>query len=374
MARNKRKTIKDPEKLKKTRKKARKRWRQKKAQEKAMKAAAAIAGNSATIGKKEDQVVTSVREVAEQKIQEKTMKTAAAIAGNSATIGRKEDRVVTSVRELAEQKRGEPANRPRRQVDIQHHVKEINPLLVVRTEKFLGSGTFGNCYLAYYRDLLVTVKEFKSVKKWTTNDLKKEVRQEARMISYPGDHSGVPLLFGVITTIEPLRLITTFHGRKHRSLTLSSAIRKKNYLEKPGWLGVLTKVIEALAHIHSCGILHNDLKANNIVLEERENGSVNPVIIDFGKASFASDAKPAVAIPISKREEYQKRYPHIAPEIVCGTGMQSYKSDIFSFGRIARVVLDLLPTATARSIKMAKSALNDDPEQHPSLKSYLRII
>lgn len=147
-------------------------------------------------------------------------------------------------------------------------LKEINPSLVVRTEKFLGSGTFGNCYLAYYRDLLVAVKEFKSVKKWSTNDLKKEVRQEARMISYLGDHSGVPLLFGVITKSKPLRLITKFHGRKHRSLTLSSATRKKNYLDKPGWLSVLTKIIEALMHIHSCGILHNDLKANDVLLEE----------------------------------------------------------------------------------------------------------
>jgi len=98
---------------------------------------------------------------------------------------------------------------------------------VVRTEKFLGSGTFGNCYLAYYQDLLMAVKEFKSVKKWTTNDLKREVRQEVRMISYLGDHSSVPLLFGVITNSKPLRLIAKFHGRNHRSLTLSSATRKK---------------------------------------------------------------------------------------------------------------------------------------------------
>ena len=224
MARNKRKTIKDPEKFKKIRKEARKRWRQKKAQEKAMKAAVAIASNSAAIGKKEGQVVTCVPEVAEQKVQEKAAKTVAAIAGNAATIGRKEDRVATSVREVAQQIRGEPAKPPRRPVDVQHNVKEINPLLVVRTEKFLGSGTFGNCYLAYYRDLLVAVKEFKAAKKCPTNDLKKEVRHEARMISYLGDHSGVP---GVITKSEPLRLITKFHGRKHRSLTLSSAIRKK---------------------------------------------------------------------------------------------------------------------------------------------------
>ena len=127
-------------------------------------------------------------------------------------------------------------------------------------------------------------------------------------------------------------------------------------------------------HIHSCGILHNNLKWNNILLEERENRSVNPVIIDFGKACFALDVKPAVAVAISKREEHQKRYPHFAPEILCGSGRQSVTSNIFSFARIALTVLDLLPTATARSIKMAKLALNEDPEQRPSLKELLTIL
>jgi len=109
----------------------------------------------------------------EQMVQEKTMKTAAAIAGNSATIV--QEAAEKSVREVVEQKHGEPANPTRRPVNVQHHVKEIIPSLVVRTEKFLGSGTFGNCYLTYYQDLLLAVKEFKPARKWTTNDLKKEV-------------------------------------------------------------------------------------------------------------------------------------------------------------------------------------------------------
>ena len=73
---------------------------------------------------------------------------------------------------------------------------------------------------------------------------------------------------------EPLRLITNFHGQKQRSLTLSRAIRKKYFLDKPGWLCVLRKLIGALVHIHSCGVLHNDLEAN-IVLEKRDNMARN---------------------------------------------------------------------------------------------------
>ena len=292
-------------------------------------------------------------------------KGAAAIARNLAN---------SNVREIMEQNRGEPTNpRPRRSVTVEHALKEINPSLVVRTEKFLGAGTFGNCYLAYYRDLLVAVKEYKNVKS-TPDAIEKEVCHEAKMISHLGDHCGVPLLFGVIMKSEPFRLITKFHGQKQRSLTLSRAIRKKDFLDKPGWLCVLKKLIVALEHIHSCGVLHNDLKANNIVLEKRDNGSINPVIINFGKARFVSDAKPPMSMTISEREEYHKRYPHIAPEIVCGSGRQSFKSDIFSFGKITLSVLDLLPTATARSIKVAKSALRDDPQQRPSIKEMLAAL
>ena len=342
MARNKRKSIKDKEKLKGIRKEAKKRWRKKKAQEKAMKKAAAVATNQA-------------------------------ITGNCTTSGKKRNRD-SEREEMAQQKHGEPASPRRRPAEVQHHIKEINPSLVVRTEKFLGSGTFGNCYLAYYRDVVVAVKEYKPVKSWTTDDLKKEVRHEAKMISHLGDHCGVPMLFGVVTKSEPLRLITKFHGRKDRSLTLSSAVRKKDFADKSSWLGILRDIIKALEHIHSCGVLHNDLKANNVVLEKRDNGSVNPVLIDFGKARIASDPKPTMNLTKSKREAYQKRYLHIAPEIVCGTGRQSFASDIFSFARIALSVLDLLPTVTARSIKVAKSALSDVPEQRPSLKELLAVL
>ena len=120
MARNKRKKINDKDKFKGIREEAKKRCRQKKSREKAIK------------------------------------KGAAAIARNLAN---------SNVREIMEQNRGEPTNPwPRRSVTVEHASKEINPSLVVRTEKFLGAGRFGNCYLAHYRDSLVAVKEYENVK------------------------------------------------------------------------------------------------------------------------------------------------------------------------------------------------------------------
>ena len=57
--------------------------------------------------------------------------------------------------------------------------KEIDPSLVVRTTNFLGAGTFGSCYLAFYRDMVVAVKEFKERKNVDLAHLRSEVRHEA---------------------------------------------------------------------------------------------------------------------------------------------------------------------------------------------------
>lgn len=102
------------------------------------------------------------------------------------------------------------------------------------------------------------------------------------MIGQLGDHRGLPLLFGVITKSLPLRLITQFHGQNKSYSTLHKVI-KKGTLDKPSWLGILKKIIEALDHMHKAGVVHNNVKSNNVVLE-KPGKQRNPVIIDFGKA------------------------------------------------------------------------------------------
>lgn len=324
MARNKRKNVKDKDRIKQIRKEARKRWRNKKANEKALKNAQKDAIAGPHCAKKSNQ--------------------AAGLTGETTRTHQ------------------EP---PKTRVVLQRHVKEIDPSLVVRSEKFLGSGSFGNCYLAYYRDVVVAVKEYKKGK-CSLDYLKREVRHEAKMINQLDDHRGVPLLFGIVTKSEPLLLITKFHGMKQKSYTLYALIKKKK-LEKPTWVIILKNLVDALDHIHSCGILHNDLKSNNVVLEYRDQ-QWNPVIIDFGKARYITDPKPLLSMKAEKQKDYRQKFPHIAPEIVNGTNRQTIYSDIYSMGKIVLAVLDLLPTATAKSIKVAQSATCEDPTKRPTLK------
>ncbi|KAJ7384810.1 hypothetical protein OS493_019487 [Desmophyllum pertusum] len=313
MARNKRKAVADREKIKGIRKNARRRWRNKKAIEKAL-----------------QNVVDAAKPPNEEE--------------DSPKVG-----------ELP----GEPVEKPQSlpsDVTRVPTLKKIRSTEIVRSDKFLGYGTFGSCYLVHFRGYLVTVKEFKVRKNISLNKIKKEVRNEAAMIIHLGDHRCLPLLFGVVTRRERFRLVTQFHVEKNKSLTLSRAMWKAE-LSKQSWLLILKRIIDGLSHIHKRAILHNDLKTNNVVLEKRKGElELNPVIIDFGKARFISDPKSLMSLPVAKQCAYRKNYPHIAPEIVSGEGMQSILSDIFSFGKIALDVLDLLPTATAKSIKAARRA------------------
>ena len=134
------------------------------------------------------------------------------------------------------------------------------------------------------------------------------------MINHLGDHRPLSLLFGEVTKGEKLKLVAQFHEGKGQSVTLLTAIKKKEP-DKPLWLGIVKGICEGLCHVHICEILHNDLKSNNVVLEKQNEVQWNPVIIDFGKAGFITDPKPLLSLKASSQTLFfKRRYPHITPE------------------------------------------------------------
>ncbi|XP_068724100.1 probable serine/threonine-protein kinase DDB_G0267514 [Montipora capricornis] len=278
MARNKRNNLKDREKMKGLRVAAKKRWRKKKNDlKKGVQTSLKEAGPSVSIPQPRDKSLSTV------------------VAGPKPS--------AMSVRQQGDHlEKLHPPRRPETETprNLTSHVKEINPSEVIRSEKTLGCGTFGVCYLAHYRGTVVKVKELRlRSEPSSVAERKKEVLHEANMISHLGGHRGLPLLFGVITKTMSLRLITQFHGHKNQSVTLKRGLRKLE-LDKPSWLTILKSIIEALDHIHKAGVLHNDLKSNDIVLEKREQ-LWNPVIIDFGKARLITKPKPFMWVSRKRR-------------------------------------------------------------------------
>ena len=355
MARNKRKNIKDREKLKGMRIEARKRWRKKKAKAKDLKEAIERTFEPevrpkvviATELPEAEAGFAAESEPAKRCVPRKNQ-VAVDVSSKSKSTKLRESRTPTSV-----------------------PMKEIHPSEVAKSTKFLGCGSFGTCYLAYYRRIPVAVKELRLRKSRSPDEIQKDVVREAQMIGLLGDHRGLPLLFGVITKSMPLRLITQFHGESDSCTTLYKEIKRKK-LDKTSWHEILKKFIKALNHMHDAGVIHNDLKSN-VALEKREK-EWNPVVIDFWKARHISNPKPVMDLSIFAQEEYRQSYPHIAPEIISGKGQQSRASDVFSFGKIALKVLNLLPSESALSLNMANKLTSEAPANRPRLNDFADVL
>jgi serine/threonine protein kinase len=77
-------------------------------------------------------------------------------------------------------------------------------------------------------------------------------------------------------------------------------------------------VAEILAHIHDAGVIHRDVKPENILLDERGN----PVVIDFNVSGGAdSSLKTKAGTP-----------PYMPPEVVEDGGQWTAASDVYALG------------------------------------------
>jgi serine/threonine protein kinase len=90
-------------------------------------------------------------------------------------------------------------------------------------------------------------------------------------------------------------------------------------------------LLEGLAYLHKFGIMHRDIKLENVML--RSPSCWEPVLIDFGLAAF-SDDEPYF--------HYRCGTPgYIAPEIMQMKGQQhiGVGCDIFSAGSVMHILL-----------------------------------
>lgn len=149
----------------------------------------------------------------------------------------------------------------------------------------VGSGSYGQCYRARYRGIDVVVK--KMIHRDTEEDklrAKREVIHEAEVLTALGDHDGLPMLIGITTANTPFCVLTQFHGVNERSVTLHQAAKNK-IITPTECVHLFVKICSALEHVHWKGFLHNDIKSNNVVLDQTVSEQYAPVLIDFGKST-----------------------------------------------------------------------------------------
>jgi serine/threonine protein kinase/tetratricopeptide (TPR) repeat protein len=159
--------------------------------------------------------------------------------------------------------------------------------------------------------------------------------------------------------------------------TLSAHLKEDGKLAPAQALDIARQMCAGLSEAHRSGIIHGDLKSSNIILCSNEDGSLRPVITDFGLASGANQPSgefggtPAYMAPELWRREKPSRASDIYAlgvilyEIV--TGRLPFDSKSLE----SRLIRPPAPSTFAKGLdprwdRVLQDCLSDSPAARPS--------
>src|ERR1019366_2097577 len=146
--------------------------------------------------------------------------------------------------------------------------------------------------------------------------------------------------------------------------SLTSLIEKNGFLPAPRAAAIIHQAADALAVAHDYGVVHRDLKPDNIMIAKDRDGSDVVKVVDFGiaKASTSDAQKVTRTGLIVGTPEY------MSPEQLAGDKLDG-RSDIYSLGLVAfNCLTGLLPFPSNSAQEAMIMRLTDQPKRLAEMK------
>jgi serine/threonine-protein kinase len=139
---------------------------------------------------------------------------------------------------------------------------------------------------------------------------------------------------GEATSAKPTALaivMELLHGE-----TLGDYLMKKEKLPVDEAIDLAIPFLSALAHAHRAGVVHRDLKPDNIFLSTDPDGHIIPKVLDFGVSKVAAvgdrAGRPGSAAPLTLDGVMLGTPSYMSPEQARGARDLDARSDVFSAG------------------------------------------
>ncbi|MFN6525985.1 protein kinase domain-containing protein [Nostoc sp. ChiSLP03a] len=201
----------------------------------------------------------------------------------------------------------------------------------------IGAGGFGETFLA--EDVHMPSRRrcvIKQLKPITNNDpqtyqlIQQRFEREAATLEYLGESSyQIPKLYAYFSENGQFYLVQEWiHGQ-----TLTKIVEAKGFESETAVRRILLSLLSVLDYVHSKGIIHRDIKPDNIILRSIDN---EPVLIDFG--AVKETIRSVVNSPGYPTRSLVIGTPGYMPSEQA-VGRPVYATDIYSLGLTAIYLL-----------------------------------
>ncbi|MDZ4831425.1 MAG: serine/threonine-protein kinase [Phycisphaerae bacterium] len=97
---------------------------------------------------------------------------------------------------------------------------------------------------------------------------------------------------------------------------------------------LVASIADAVQHAHQNGVIHRDLKPDNILVEEDADGTPRPRVLDFGVARITRNDDGAARTAATEAGHVVGTLQYMSPEQVQG-GSVDTRSDVYALGLVA---------------------------------------
>jgi serine/threonine-protein kinase len=226
----------------------------------------------------------------------------------------------------------------------------------------LGQGGMGTVWVAHNTVLQVSV----ALKLIRLNDphdrdetaerLLREARAAARL-----DHAAIVRVFdfGRTRLGDPFIVMELLHGE-----SLADMLNRCSRLPAIKAVQAMLPIADALANAHDKGVVHRDVKPENVIVATTEDGRAQPKLLDFGIASLQEqNARVTQEKRLTRDGSVVGTPAYMSPEQAMGKDDLDQRTDVWSFGvMLYELITGRLPFDADNYNALLYSIIHQTPE------------